>query len=50
MPTLAVPTHEWILVVVTMILGLLSSLVTPFATAVYGVFHHEPKAKNNEYN
>jgi hypothetical protein len=43
MPGFTVPAHIDSLVIITVVLSLLSSLVTPFATAIYGVFNHETK-------
>ena len=47
MPRLALPAHIDLLVIVTVFLSLLSSLVTSFATAIYGVLDHERKAEYN---
>lgn len=43
MPGFTVPAHIDSLVVITVVLSLFTSLVTPFATAIYRVFDHEAK-------
>ena len=49
-PLFAVPTHIHLLVLITMLLCLLSGLVTPFATAIYGVLNHQTDGDDGKYD